>query len=390
MGQVIGRNGRRLKGLRHGPRATLPAMSGSRETVLARIGPVGPSDLQLVGRIAAMALAAIHREYPSHVSHLLRSDADARPPRELTPTFYGCFDWHSAVHGHWCLARLARLHPEEAFAGRALEALAEGLTRDRIAREVESVSAPGREGFERPYGLAWLLQLAAELREWSADSAPRIGGAARVTDFHAALAPLESLAAERIVVLVRRLPWPVRAGVHSQTAFALGLAFDWTRAASDRGLEALIAERARAWFGADVGAPVAYEPSGHDFLSPILGEADLMRRVLPRDEFGVWLARFLPDLESAEARRWLTPVKSPDPADGHLAHLDGLNLSRAWMLEGIASALAADDPRAAPLRACAARHAADGLAALRGEHYAGTHWLGSFAAYLLTGRGLSK
>ena len=333
-----------------------------------------------------MALAAIHREYPSHVSHLLRSDADARPPRELTPAFYGSFDWHSAVHGHWCLARLARLHPAEAFAGRALGALGEGLTRERIAREVEYVSAQGREGFERPYGLAWLLQLAAELREWSAAGSD----AARAADFHAALAPLESLAAERLGALVGSLPWPVRAGVHSQTAFALGLAIDWARAAGDRGLESLIAGRARAWFGADTGAPIAYEPSGHDFLSPILGEADLMRRVLPRDEFAGWLGRFLPGLESAEARRWLTPVTSPDPADGHLAHLNGLNLSRAWMLEGVASALPADDPRAMALRAAATRHAAGGLEALRGGHYAGTHWLGSFAAYLLTGRGLSK
>ena len=366
-------------------------MPGSRETAMAGNAPAGPSDLALVGRIAAMALAAIHREYPSHVSHLLRGDDDARPPRDLTPAFYGSFDWHSAVHGHWCLARLARLHPAEAFAAPALAALGEGLTQERIAREVEYVSAPGREGFERPYGLAWLLQLAAELREWGAAAARGAGDrAARAAEFHAALAPLESLAAGRLGILARRLPWPVRSGVHSQTAFAFGLALDWARVAGDRELETLIGARARAWFGADLGAPIAYEPSGHDFLSPVLGEADLMRRVLPRDEFAAWLTRFLPDPESAGTRRWLTPVTSPDPADGHLAHLDGLNLSRAWMLEGIASALGTGDPRAPALRAAAARHTADGLASLRGEHYAGTHWLGSFAAYLLTGRGLSK
>jgi len=329
--------------------------------------------------IAAMALAAIRREYPSHVTHLLRSDADALPPRELTPAFFGSFDWHSAVHGHWCVARLARRHPAAAFAGPARAALGLSLTPVNLARELEYMSTAGREGFERPYGLAWLLQLAAELREWEDAEASR---------WSAALAPLETLAAERLGAWLARLAWPVRAGVHHQSAFALGLALDWARTVRDRDFEARIAARARAWFGADVAAPIGYEPSGHDFLSPVLGEADLLRRALPRDEFAGWLARFLPDLESAEAHRWLTPVTSPDRADGHFAHLDGLNLSRAWMLEGIASALPAAEIRRAPLLAAAARHREAGLAALSALHYAGSHWLGSFAAYLLTGRGL--
>ncbi len=339
-----------------------------------------PLELECLERIAEMALAAIRREYPSHVSHLMRSDADARPPRELTPAFYGSFDWHSAVHGHWCLARLARRHPSAPFAGHALDALAGSLTPEHIAREVEYVTAEGREGFERPYGLAWLLQLGAELREWDHPEAAR---------GRMALAPLEAIAAERLSAWLRRLPWPVRVGVHHQTAFALGLALDWARTAGDRDLEALASERAREFFGGDIAAPIAYEPSGHDFLSPILGEADLLRRVLARDEFAGWLARFLPDLESPAARRWLTPVTSPDRTDGHLAHLDGLNLSRAWMLEGIATALPASDGRLGPILSAASRHREAGLAALGGAHYAGTHWLGSFAAYLLTGRGLS-
>jgi hypothetical protein len=342
-------------------------------------GPA-PDERAHAEQIAAMALAAIRREYPSHVTHLLRGDADALPPRELTPAFFGSFDWHSAVHGHWCLARLARRHPDAGFAGPAREALGVSLTRPNLAREVGYMSAPGREGFERPYGLAWLLQLAAELREWDAADASR---------WSAALAPLETLAAERLGAWLARLAWPVRAGVHHQTAFALGLALDWARTVGDHDFEARNAGRARAWFGADVAAPIGYEPSGHDFLSPILGEADLLRRVLPREEFAGWLARFLPDLESAEVRRWLTPVTSPDRADGHFAHLDGLSLSRAWMLEGIASALPAAEVRRAPLLAAAARHREAGLAAMSGLHYAGSHWLGSFAAYLVTGRGLS-
>jgi hypothetical protein len=330
--------------------------------------------------IAALVLEVIRREYPSHVTHLLRGDQDARPPRELTPVFYGSFDWHSAVHGHWCLARLARLVPASVFAAPVRDALGASLTRDGLAREAEYMTAAGREAFERPYGLAWLLQLAAELREWDHADPAR---------WSEALKPLETLAAQRMRAWLERLPWPVRVGVHHQTAFALGLALDWARTAGVRELEALIVARAREYFAGDVAAPVDYEPSGHDFLSPILGEADLLRRVLPADEFSAWLAAFLPDLESETSRRWLTPVASPDRTDGHFAHLDGLNLSRAWMLEGIASALAESAPRRATLLDAAAGHRAAGLAAFGGLHYAGSHWLGSFAVYLLTGRGLS-
>ena len=330
--------------------------------------------------IAAMVLAAVGREYPSHVVHLLRSDADARPPRELTPAFYGSFDWHSSVHGHWCLARLARLSPAAPFAAPVRAALGASLTGDKIAREVAYLTAEGREGFERPYGLAWLLQLAAELREWSDPDARR---------WSAALEPLEAVAAARLGAWLARLPWPVRVGVHPQTAFALGLTLDWARVAGDPTLEELCGARARAFFEDDRAAPIAYEPSGNDFLSPVLGEADLLRRVLPAVDLARWLAGFLPDLASEAARRWLTPVASPDPADGHLAHLNGLNLSRAWMLEGIAAALPAGDGRCAALLEAAGRHREAGLAALSDAPYAGSHWLGSFAAYLLTGRGLA-
>jgi DUF2891 family protein len=335
---------------------------------------------RLAEEFAAMVLEAIRREYPSHVTHLMRSDADARPPRELTPVFYGSFDWHSAVHGHWCLARLARLVPASVFAEPVRDALGASLTREALAREAEYMAAAGREAFERPYGLAWLLQLAAELREWDHAEAAR---------WSEALRPLETLAAQRMRAWLQRLPWPVRVGVHHQTAFALGLALDWARTAGERALETLIIERARACFGGDVAAPVAYEPSGHDFLSPILGEADLLRRIMTQEEFAAWLAALLPDLKGPAARRWLTPVVSPDRTDGHFAHLDGLNLSRAWMLEGIASALAESESHRAPLLEAAARHREAGLAAFGGMHYAGSHWLGSFAVYLLTGRGLS-
>jgi hypothetical protein len=331
--------------------------------------------------LARLILAAIHREYPNQIQHRLESDADVRPPRQLTPAFFGSYDWHSAVHSHWALVRLLRHAPGAGFEAATRAALAQNLTEEKLAAELAYLGTPGREAFERPYGLAWLLQLAAELREWDDPDA---------FAWRALLGPLEALAAERLGDWLAKLPGPIRSGVHSQSAFALGLAHDWARATGSAGLETLIETRARSWHGADVVAPIGYEPSAHDFLSPIWGEADLMRRVLPPDEYAPWLERFLPDLESPIAQRWLAPVASPDPSDGHLAHLDGLNLSRAWMLEAVAASLPTAEPRRPVLGEAAARHAAVGLGALTGEHYAGAHWLGSFAVYLLTRRGLSR
>jgi hypothetical protein len=330
-------------------------------------------------RLADLILAAVHREYPSHIVHLLHSDDDVRPPRELTPAFYGSYDWHSCVHGHWALARLGRLHPGEDFEPRARAALGHTLTREKIEGELAYLGHPGRAGFERPYGLAWLLQLGAELREWDDSQA---------ATWTATLSPLEALARDHLSAWLPKLPWPVRSGVHAQTALSLCLVLDWARVAGDRELEGLIERRSREWFSSDVAAPIAYEPSGNDFLSPALGEADLMRRVLSPSEFAGWLAGFLPDPDGAAARKWLTPVTSPDSSDGQLAHLDGLNLSRAWMLDGIASALEVSDPRRAWLESASAAHAEVGLAAVSGEHYAGAHWLGSYAVYFLTRRGI--
>jgi len=335
--------------------------------------------------IAEMVLACVHREYPVHLVHLMGRAEDARPPRELTPAFYGSFDWHSAVHGHWCLLRLARLRPEAPWRARALAAVRLSLSAERLAGERAYLEGDGRQGFERPYGLAWLLTLCAELREWSATADPDADSA---RGWLAVLTPLESLAAERIVASLARLPWPVRGGEHSQTAFALGLTLDWSDAAGRGEAGHALRSRALAFYGGDRDAPIAYEPSGHDFLSPALAEADLMRRVHGGAEFAAWLERFLPEPTSAAARAWLTPVASPDPADGKLSHLDGLNLSRAWMLEGIATALAPSHPHRAPLAAAAQAHAAAGLTSVPTPHYAGQHWLGSFAVYLLTRRGL--
>lgn len=335
-------------------------------------------DRAAAGRFAQLALACVHLEYPNKISHTLQGDADVRPPRELTPVFYGCYDWHSSVHGHWLLARLARLELDAAVAAKARDALAASFSDARVVAELAYLRGAGRASFERPYGLAWLLQLMAELRAWRDPDAER---------WVATLQPLESEAAARIQSWLPKLRYPIRVGEHAQTAFAFGLIRDWAVVANDAAMRDLIDERSRSYYLADTNCPLDYEPSGEDFLSPCLAEADLMRRVLTPLEFAGWLARFLPRLSSVSSADWLAPGIVTDRSDPKLAHIDGLNLSRAWMLRGIASGLPAGDPRRGALEGAAARHAEAALPAVTGEHYEGGHWLGSFAVYLLGGSG---
>jgi hypothetical protein len=339
-------------------------------------------DAKAAERFAKLTLACVHKEYPNKIAHVLNSDADVAPPRKLTPAFCGCYDWHSSVHGHWLLVRLVRTFPEASFAGAARDALKQSLSAENLKQEAAYIRGEGRSSFERPYGLSWLLQLCAELREWDDPQA---------REWSANLKPLEDAAVERLTTWLPKLSHPVRVGEHDQTAFGLGLMFDYARTAKNDALAKLIRDSAKKFFLADKNCPLAYEPSGEDFLSPCLGEADLMRRVLPQKEFASWLKQFMPQIpvgrEGSENADWLQVAISPDPSDPKLAHLDGLNLSRAWMLEGILSALPDDDPRRPALQAAADSHRHAGLAAVTGEHYEGGHWLGSFAVYLTTQRG---
>jgi Protein of unknown function (DUF2891) len=353
----------------------------------ANIGNAGttampPSfDINAAERFANLALACVHKEYPNKISHNLNSDADVAPPRKLTPAFYGCYDWHSSVHGHWLLARLIRTFPNAAFAPSAREALRQSLTAENIAQEAAYLRAAGRATFERPYGLAWLLLLTAELREWDDPQA---------REMSANLRPLEEAALLRLNDWLPKLSHPVRIGEHDQTAFALGLMLDYARGTGDGKLADLAVSKARQFYFGDKDCPLGYEPSGEDFLSPCLGEADLMRRVLPSAEFGRWLQTFMPQISSARRGAWLQPVVSPDPSDPKLAHMDGLNLSRAWMLQGIAAGLPKGDKRLSTIRVAAEEHERAGLAAVTGKHYEGGHWLGSFAVYLVTRRGIAQ
>src|SRR6202045_2435517 len=333
-------------------------------------------------RFAKLALACVHKEYPNKIAHVLNSDADVAPPRKLTPAFCGCSDGHSSVHGHWLLVRLVRTFPDAPFASAARDALKQSLTAENLKQEAAYIRGVGRSSFERPYGLSWLLQLCAELREWDDPQA---------REWSANLKPLEDAAVERLTNWLPKLSHPVRIGEHDQTAFGLGLMFDYARKAKNEAFAKLIRDSAKKFFLADKNCPLNYEPSGEDFLSPCLGEADVMRRVLPQKEFAGWLKQFMPQIpvgrEGSDNEDWLRVAISPDPSDPKLAHLDGLNLSRAWMLEGILSALPDDDPRRPALQAAADAHRHAGLAAVTGEHYEGGHWLGSFAVYLTTQRG---
>jgi hypothetical protein len=348
-------------------------------------------DEKAAERFAKLALACVAKEYPNKISHVLNSDADVAAPRKLTPTFYGCYDWHSSVHGHWLLVRLLRTFPNASFAGAARDALRKSLTAENLKQDAAYLRGEGRTSFERPYGLAWLLQLCAELREWDDDQA---------REMSANLRPLEDAAIERLKTWLPKLSHPVRIGEHDQTAFGLGLMLDYARSTKNDSFATLVADSAKKFFLADKDCPLNYEPSGEDFLSPCLGEADVMRRVLPQTEFAKWLGDFMPQIpmtgnppshrSDAASGDWLKPVVSPDPSDPKLAHLDGLNLSRAWMLEGILSALPHDDRRGAALQAAADAHRRAGLAAVTGAHYEGGHWLGSFAVYLTTQRGIQN
>ena len=330
-------------------------------------------DQMQAARFARLALDCVHKEYPNKIAHSMNSDADVKSPRLLTPAFYGCYDWHSSVHGHWLLVRLARLYPQTAFAAEARRAVAQSLTPSNIAQEVKYLNAEGRTSFERPYGLAWLLQLAAELKEWDDPQARQ---------WSASLAPLESAAVTRISAWLPKLENPVRVGEHNNTAFGMSLMFDYARITRHAEFAKLLEERARHYYLHDRACPTSYEPSGEDFLSPCLAEADLMRRVLPPAQFGTWFHEFIDHLN-------FEPTIVPDVTDPKLYHLAGLNLSRAWMIDGILSILPPTDTRARTMADLSARLRNAGLAAIKAEHYEGGHWLGTFAVYLVTARGLT-
>jgi hypothetical protein len=326
-------------------------------------------------QFAQLALDCVQRELPNSIQHVINSADDVQRPRVLHPAFFGCLDWHSAVHGHWLLVRLLRAVPDLPSAAAIRAALDANLTAAHLAAEAAYFQGANRASYERPYGWAWLLQLAGELHAFAS---PDGGGDADAARWAAHLAPLTHVIVDRYLAFLPKQTYPVRTGVHANTAFGLALALDYARLVGHAALEALLVERTTTYYVGDRDAPAAWEPSGEDFLSPTLVEADLVRRVLAPADFTAWLHGFLP---RGLPPSLTTPAIPTDRSDGKLAHLDGLNLSRAWCLHAIAAALPAGDSRTAFITA-AETHEAAGLAHVATGDYMGEHWLASFATYL--------
>ena len=337
---------------------------------------------ELADRFSALALNCIQQEFPNKISRTTDTAEAIGRPKVIFPTFYGCFDWHSAVHGHWLLVRLLHVGPQDAaWRDKAIEMLNQNFTKENLAGEVANFSRPARGSWERPYGLAWYLQLTSELRQWN-DPQAKV--------WLERLKPLENDIAQSLKEWLPKLAYPIRLGTHNQSAFAFGLMLDWAREVDDTEMENLIVSRSMAFHQNDVNCPISYEPSGEDFLSPCLMEADLMRRIMPSKEFSEWLTSFLPQIPLDGTSNWLAPGIVKDASDGKLVHLDGVNSSRAWNLYNISRALPENDKRKASLVAAAKVHADTGVEAVSDEHYSGSHWLASFATYLMTDRGWSK
>jgi hypothetical protein len=328
---------------------------------------------ELAARFAEIALGHLTREYPhSQFGHILTGPQDVRSPRELHPIFFGSFDWHSCVHGHWLLARLYRRFPQSPQAA-SIRALLDGqLTAEKAAGELGYLQQPATRGFERPYGWAWALALQAELLRHESAEGRR---------WAAALAPLAREFVRRFEAYLPLATYPTRAGVHSNTAFALLLAREYAVAARNSAFAGLCADAALRWYRADRGCP-AWEPSQDEFLSPALMEAALMADVMPREDFATWLAAFLPQAARGEPATLFTPATVTDRSDGKIAHLDGLNLSRAWCWRRITADLPVADPLRARALAAVDSHLTSALGHVAGD-YMGEHWLATFALLAL-------
>jgi hypothetical protein len=322
-----------------------------------------------------LALKCVGKEYPNKLDHVNNDAGDVRSPRAMHGAFYGCFDWHSSVHGHWMLVHLVRLFPDLAEAREIRTALDANLTEKNIAKEVAYLGQSNRASFERTYGWAWLLKLAEELHAWNDDDAGR---------WSRNLQPLADAFVLKYLTFLPKQNYPIRTGVHPNTAFGLAFALDYARGVGNTKLESLITERSRSYFGGDVNYPGSWEPGGEDFFSPALMEADLMRRVMSKPEFARWFHRFLPAVARGEPRALIQPAIVTDRTDPKLVHLDGLNLSRAWCMRNIAVALPRNDRARGVLARAALAHAKASLPHVASGNYEGEHWLASFAVYLLT------
>lgn len=319
-------------------------------------------------KLIELPLHCVGTEYPYKPGETLESKADLVEPASVHPIFYGCFDWHSAVHGYWSMVSLLKQFPDMDNADEVRNILKEKITSENVTTEVAYFNKPINKSFERTYGWAWLLKLSEELHNWEDPMARELEGN---------LKPLTKIMVLRFKEFLPKLNYPIRVGEHTNTAFALTFAFDYAKSTGDIELEELIKQRARDFYLDDKNCPITWEPSGYDFLSPCLEEVDIMRRVLSTEEFISWMDTFLPQL--ADTNYHLKVGEVSDRTDGKLVHLDGLNFSRAWVFYGLSSQF----PKYKHLQNLANEHVAYSYPNLVGDSYEGGHWLGSFAIYAL-------
>lgn len=322
-------------------------------------------------RLAQLPLHCMNTEYPNKLNQVVAGSNDLQSPRALHPAFYGCFDWHSAVHGHWSLVSLLKQFPGLDNADEIKEKLLANISRENIINEIAYFHGKHNKSYERTYGWAWLLKLAEEIHGWDDPVARKL---------ELNLQPLTDLIVSKYIEFLPKLNYPIRVGEHANTAFGLSFALDYANLVQDAKLKRLIEKRARDFYLQDQGCPMTWEPGGFDFLSPCLEEAAIMQRVLPQTEFRSWLNAFLPQLKNTAYS--LETGKVSDRSDGKLVHLDGVNFSRAWSLNKIAEGL----PEYRHLQSIADQHINYSLPSVVGDGYEGGHWLGSFAIYALNSR----
>ena len=332
-------------------------------------------------RFASISLHCATREFPYKLGQVLAGKSDLKSPRSLHPAFYGCFDWHSAVHGHWAMVRLLKKFPRMSIAAKVRALLQQHLTLTNMKKEAAFFRSKFHKTFERPYGWGWYLRLVGELHNWKDKQGK---------EWRKALVPLEALLVQRTQAYLKKLSVPVRAGTHASTAFALVHILDYAEATKNFGLRASIHKAALRYFGKDKRCPVQYEPSGEDFISPCLAEADLMRRVLPASKFASWLSSFLPFSNRLAMKSVMEPPQILDRKDYKIGHLIGLLLHRSWAMQGLAADLPPRDPRRSSFKRSAALHLQSALRQMFDSGYGGTHWLASFAIYTLTQVGVKK
>lgn len=326
-------------------------------------------------RLAGLPLKSLQREFPNKLEHVMNGPQEVLTPKQLHPVFYGSYDWHSCVHGHWMLVRILKLFPNLPEGPQIRAIMNEHFTPEKVAAEVAYLNQDNRKSFERPYGWGWLLKLAEELHTFDDPEARR---------WSKNLQPLADAIAQRYLNYFPKQTYPIRSGVHSNTALGLTFALDYAREFGHQELEDLVIERSLAYYGKDRDYPAGWEPGGDHFLSPALTEADLMRRVLGPAEYAEWLGNFLPELAQGGPESLLQPAQVADRSDPKIVHLDGLNLSRAWAMRGIVNSLPTDDPRRVVLLKSIAAHTEASLPHVTSGDYAGEHWLASFAVYLLS------